>query len=91
MTETPTMTNDLRAENNGLMVQINGLRFDAFGEERTRHVRISLDGSHMILTPREAEQYLADATACGDKSEYAVRDVWLSEREFECLPEFDGF
>lgn len=68
-----------------------GVMFDAFGEPRTRHVRVSLDGSHCVMHPSEGDSYLADAKANGDESEYVVADVYLSEREFDDLGEFDGF
>lgn len=74
-----------------LMCQINGLMFDALGEPRTRYVRVTLDGSHCVMHPSEGDRYLQDARAAGDESEYTVRDVYLSEREFDDLPEFDGF
>ena len=70
---------------------INGLRFDAFGEPRVRYVRVSLSGNHCIMRPSEGDSYLQDARDCGDDSEYTVADVYLSEREFEDLPEHDGF
>lgn len=73
--------------------QINGLMFDALGEPRTRYVRVTLDGSHCVLDAREGDRYVADARAAGDDAadRYVVRDVYLSEREFDALPEFDGF
>jgi hypothetical protein len=69
----------------------NGLMFDALGAPRTRYVRVSLAGSHCIMHPSEGDRYLQDARDCGDDSEYIVADVYLSEREFEDLPEHDGF
>ena len=69
----------------------NGLMFDALGAPRTRYVRVSLAGNHCVMRPSEGDTYLQDARDCGDDSEYTVADVWLSEREFEDLPEHDGF
>jgi hypothetical protein len=43
------------------------------------------------MHPSEGDRYVQDARDAGDESEYTVRDVWLSEREFDDLPEFDGF
>lgn len=71
--------------------QPNGLMFDAFGEPRERYVRVTLNGSHCVMHPSEGDTYIADARAAGDESHYEVHDVWLSEREFEDLPEFNGF
>lgn len=69
----------------------NGLMFDALGAPRTRYVRVSLDGSHCVMHPSEGDTYLQDARDHGDESNYTVADVYLSEREFEDLPEHDGF
>jgi hypothetical protein len=64
---------------------------DAFGEPRTRYVRVSLDGNHCVMRPQEGDTYLADARQNGDDSPYDVADVYLSEREFNDLPEHEGF
>ena len=69
----------------------NGLMFDAFGEPRTRYVRVSLEGNHCVMHPSEGDRYLQDARDAGDESQYTVADVYLSEREFEDLPEHGGF
>lgn len=69
----------------------HGVMFDAFGEPRTRYVRVTLDGAHCVMHPSEGDTYLSDAQQNGDESHYIVSDVYLSEREFEDLPEFDGF
>lgn len=64
---------------------------DAFGEPRTRYVRVSLDGNHCVMHPSEGDTYLEDAKHSDDRSNYVLADVFLSEREFEDLPEHDGF
>jgi hypothetical protein len=69
----------------------NGVMFDALGEPRTRYVRVTLDSSHCIMRPSEGDTYLADAKENGDNSSYVLADVFLSEREFDDLPDFDGF
>ena len=71
--------------------QPDGLKFDAFGEPRTRYVRVSLENDHCVMHPSEGDSYLKDAREWGDESPYVVRDVWLSEREFDDLPEHNGF
>ena len=70
---------------------IEQLRVDATGEPRTRYVRVSLGGSHCVMYPSEGDCYLNDARDAGDESQYVVADVWLSQREFEDLPEHEGF
>jgi hypothetical protein len=69
----------------------NGLPFDAFGEPRTRYVRVTLDGNHCVMHPVEGDRFIEEARANGDESAYVVADVYLSEREFDDLPEHDGF
>jgi hypothetical protein len=75
------------------LCQPEGLKFDAFGEPRTRYVRVTLSRSHCVMHPSEGDCYVEDARNAGDPDweRYIVRDVWLSEREFEDLPEHDGF
>lgn len=74
-------------------VQINGLMFDALGQPRRRYVRVTLNGNHCVMFPSEGDCYVEDARNAGDPDweRYIVRDVYLSEREFEDLPEHDGF
>jgi hypothetical protein len=71
--------------------QPNGLMFDALGEPRVRYVRVTLDRSHCIMTPPEAESYKIDAAHWEPESKYVYTDVYLSEREFDDLPEHGGF
>lgn len=75
------------------LCQPEGLMFDAFGEPRTRYVRVSLNGSHCVMEPSEGDCHVEEARNGGDPDweRYVVRDVWLSKREFEDLPEHDGF
>ncbi len=78
----------LRAELERCKDSIASLMFDAFGEPRTRYVRVSLHGSHCVMHPSEGDTYLKDAKDAGDDGEYTVVDVYLSEREFEDLGHF---
>ncbi len=73
--------------------QPNGLMFDAYGEPRTRYVRVTLNGTHCVMHPSEGDCYVQDARNAGDPDweRYIVRDVYLSEREFEDLGEFNGW
>jgi hypothetical protein len=66
----------------------NGVLFDAFGRERVRYVRVTLDGSHLILHPRELEAFKANEE---EPERFTYTDVYLSEEEADALPEFDGF
>ena len=76
-----------------LQMQIEELKFDALGEPRTRYVRVTLNRSHCVMRPSEGDCYIEEARNAGDPDweRYIVRDVWLSEREFDALPEHTGF
>jgi hypothetical protein len=77
----------------GEICQPEGLRFDAFGAPRTRYVRVSLNRSHCVMEPSEGDCYVQEARDGGDPDweRYIVTDVYLSRREFEDLPDHDGF
>lgn len=85
----------LAARQPALATRADGLpglaMFDAFGDPRERYVRVTLDGSHCVMHPSDGDRYVQDARAAGDDSEYVVTDVYLSEREFDDLPEHGGF
>lgn len=61
--------------------------FDAFGNPRKRYVRLTVDGSHCVDKPENLTDNIGDMAP----GEYTTADVFLSEREFNDLPEFDGF
>jgi hypothetical protein len=61
--------------------------FDAFGNPRTRHVRITHDGVSLIERPENVTAMVEQDRI----SDYTLTDVYLSERELDDLPEFDGF
>lgn len=46
------------------MCQPDGLKFDAFGEPRTRYVRVTLRGDHCVMRPSEGDSYVEDARNC---------------------------
>lgn len=73
----------------------HGVMFDAFGNPRVRYVRVTYDGSHLILSTAEeaAWKLEADAAAAtvGQTDPHTYSDVYLSEQEADALPEFDGF
>jgi hypothetical protein len=64
---------------------------DALGERRQRYVRVTQGGMHCVMRPCDGDGYVQVARDNGDDSEYIVSDVYLSEREFEELEEFEGF
>ena len=51
-----------------------------------------IGGAWFICTPPEATSFMIDAEAFKDNGdEYEVTDIWLTEDQFEGLPEFEGF
>lgn len=79
---------ELKREPVARICKPHGLMFDAMGDPRTRYVRVTLNGSHCVMSPTEGDNYVQES---GDDSDYIVTDVYLSEREFDDLPEHDGF
>lgn len=71
----------------GSKCQPDGLMFDAFGKPRTRAVRITLDGVHLICRPEEVDSMIEG----DDRSRYTFSDVYVSDDEIERLPEFEGW
>ena len=67
------------------------LMFDRQGNPRTRYVRISYNGAHMIMTPSEDQCFKEESEISGDETPYILTDTYLSSQEFEDLPEFEGF
>jgi hypothetical protein len=66
----------------------NGVMWDYLGNPRVRFVRVSLDGSHLIQHADEIDRFKAGED---DPDQYTYTDVYLSQEEFDALPEFDGF
>lgn len=58
------------------------------GSKRDKHrfVRVKHDGASFVDTPAGAAAFLADSTEA-----YQTEDVWMTDGEFENLPEFAGF
>jgi hypothetical protein len=67
------------------------LMFDRLGNPRTRYVRISHNGAHMVMTPDEAQCFKEESEISGDETPYILTDTYLSKQEFEDMPEFEGF
>lgn len=64
---------------------VGGLPFDNEGNPRKRYVRITYDGIGCISEPEDV-----DAMTDGEAG-YVLEDVYLSEQEYEALPEFSGW
>ena len=64
---------------------------DAIGAPRIRYVRVSHNGAHEIMTPAQAECFIQESQISGDETPYILTETYLSEREFDDLPELEGF
>lgn len=51
-------------------------------------VSLELDGVACIFSPGDAEQFLADAD---DASEYTIKNLQLTQDQYEAMPEFEGY
>jgi hypothetical protein len=55
-----------------------------------KFTRVTFDDSYCIMEPAEALAMVADE--CGDEDGgYMLMDVWMTQDQFERLPEFNGF
>jgi hypothetical protein len=61
--------------------------WDALFGRRKRFARVELDGSWLICPPEEVATYIDD----GDRDDYVVTYVYLTQRQLDALPEFEGF
>jgi hypothetical protein len=58
------------------------------GIEVKKFIKVSYDGSFYITTMNEVEGIIVE---CDDDHEYSYSEVWMTQEEFDSLPEFDGF
>lgn len=56
-----------------------------------RYTKIELDGSYCVMEPREAEAMIADMSVDEQESDYKISDIYMTQEEFENLPEFQGW
>jgi len=52
--------------------------------DKRRYVRIVIDGTRCTMPPSEALESLVEDVS-------TVEDVWLTQAEYEALPEFAGW
>lgn len=55
--------------------------------DKRRYAKLKYDGQFVIMTPSEAEDWLNDSP---DET-YVLEEVWMTERQYGDLPEFEGF
>lgn len=59
----------------------------AAARDKKRYVRMTMDGSSCICEPGEAK----DMFDGGNMDGCTLTDVWMTEAEWEALPEFSGW
>lgn len=58
---------------------------------RKRYVRVEHeDGGWFVAYPKEAKALVQFADP-GDEGAFTLTDVYMTRKQFEALPEFDGF
>jgi ATP-dependent Clp protease ATP-binding subunit ClpB len=75
----------LQVMDHGTLTDNNGRKADF------RNVIIVMTTNAGAETLQKTAIGFSNTREAGDESEYIVRDVWLSEREFDDLPEHAGF
>lgn len=67
---------------------VDGVPFDKEGNPRKRFAKITYEGSWFICRSEESESMIGDVD---DRDAYIVEDVFMSQQEYEALPEFVGW
>lgn len=55
--------------------------------DKRRYVNLSLGNQSVTMEPSEAEDWIND----GDGNTYEMKEVWMTPKQYEDLPEFEGF
>jgi hypothetical protein len=58
--------------------------------QKIRFVKITYDGSSVYVRPNEVDD-MVDKGTNYELEGYVLTDVWMSEAEYEALPEFAGW
>lgn len=61
--------------------------WNAIFGRRLRFTRVEYDGGWVLCPPEDAEAYIDPE----HRDEYRVTDVYMTQRQFDALPEFQGF
>jgi len=56
-----------------------------------KYIRLEYDGTYCIMTPDDAMDYMDDCEYEKDAGEYKYEEIYLTQDQFEKLPEFQGF
>jgi hypothetical protein len=66
-------------------------------EKRKVFIKIRLEDDHngYVIKPKDAQEQINDivknAEETGEKEVYVFETVWMTERQFNSLPDFRGF
>lgn len=52
--------------------------------DKIRFLKVTFDGTSCICEPREAADMM-------DDPEYTVSEVWMTQAQYDALPEFQGW
>jgi hypothetical protein len=55
--------------------------------DKRRYVKLEYDCQGVTMPPSEAEDWIGDA----DGVTYVMQEVWMTEAQYNKLPEFEGF
>lgn len=67
------------------MVAANGRTYKK--RDKRLFVRLEYDNQSVTMHPSEALDWLSDS----EDATYHMMDVWMTQAQFEKLPEFEGF
>lgn len=55
--------------------------------QKVRFVKLTMDRQSCVVRPTEVKDMMED----GEDANMTMTDVWMSEAEYEALPEFQGW
>lgn len=55
-------------------------------DEVKKFVRVSYDDMNYICYP----EYVAELTAMDDEDSFTTKEVWMTQTQYNSLPEFEG-
>ena len=80
---------DVETENGRWPMPLHAPNCEDFKTEQ--YVRVGFDGSWCIMTADDEADYRKDVNLYGDPDEYKYEYIYLTNDQFNSLPEFAGF
>lgn len=65
--------------------------FDPYVTEKRRYVRVEHDGAKYLCEPSEAGAIVQSIRIDEQDADIQLTDVWMTEAQFDRLPEFQGY